>query len=93
MSPTIEVLETPEERMTTRYSDRKKTACKVTLSSGNRVGEGLVLDVTVPGVKLRPGFPWNQVRTSSCECFLIRNAPLCALTSASCAGPTTGRRG
>ena len=35
--------------MKTRYSARKATTCKVTLSCGARVGEGQILDLTVPG--------------------------------------------
>jgi hypothetical protein len=43
--------------MTTRYSDRKKTTCKVTLSSGSRVGEGSIMDMAVPGCQLETAFP------------------------------------
>ena len=46
-----------EENVTPRYSDRKKTTCKVTLSSGSRVGEGSVVDMTVPGCQLETAFP------------------------------------
>ena len=48
--------------MTPRYSDRKKTTCKVTLSCGARVGEGQIQDLTVPGCLLETAFPleWGQ---------------------------------
>ncbi len=38
--------------MKTRYSARKNATCKVTLSCGGRVGEGSVVDLTVPGCQL-----------------------------------------
>ena len=76
MSPTIEVLETPEERITTRYSDRKKTACKVTLSSGNRVGEGLVLDVTVPGCQIETGVSLEPGQNVQLRVFLDPKRPM-----------------
>ncbi len=38
--------------MKTRYSARKNATCKVTLSCGERVGEGSVVDLTVPGCQL-----------------------------------------
>ena len=57
MPPTIEVLDSEEKRITLRYSDRKKATCKVTLSSGSRVGEGSVVDMTVPGCQLATAFP------------------------------------
>ena len=38
--------------MKTRYSERKKATCKVILSCGARVGEGSVVDLTVPGCQL-----------------------------------------
>ena len=50
-------------RVKTRYSARKATTCKVTLSCGARIGEGQVLDLTVPGclletaLVLEPGQP------------------------------------
>jgi hypothetical protein len=36
----------------TRYSERKKATCKVSLSCGARVGEGHLIDLTVPGCRL-----------------------------------------
>ena len=38
--------------MKTRYSERKKATCKVSLSCGARVGEGHLIDLTVPGCRL-----------------------------------------
>jgi len=43
-----------------RYSERKATSAKVTLSAGPRVGEGLVLDVTVPGCLLQTAMPLKR---------------------------------
>ena len=43
--------------MKPRYSVRKVTTCKVTLSCGPRVGEGTVTDLTVPGCQLHTAFP------------------------------------
>jgi hypothetical protein len=43
--------------MKPRYSARKATTCKVTLSCGARIGEGQVLDLTVPGCQLMTAFP------------------------------------
>ncbi len=38
--------------MKPRYSDRKSATCKVTLSAGARVGDGHLIDLTVPGCQL-----------------------------------------
>ena len=38
--------------MKSRYSDRKHTTCKATLSCDGRVGEGHLIDLTVPGCQL-----------------------------------------
>ncbi len=43
--------------MKKRYSPRKATTCKVSLTSGARVGEGSVLDLTVPGCRVATAFP------------------------------------
>lgn len=43
--------------MNPRYSERKLTSAKVTLSAGPRVGEGQVLDLTVPGCLLETKVP------------------------------------
>ncbi len=53
--------------MTPRYRDRKKTMCKVILSSGSRMGEGSMLGMTVSGcqlglpVRTRPNCPASSV--------------------------------
>jgi hypothetical protein len=39
--------------VTPRYSDRKITTCKVTLSCGARVGDGHMINLTVPGCQLQ----------------------------------------
>lgn len=39
--------------MNPRYSERKATSAKVTLSAGARVGEGQMVDLTVPGCLLQ----------------------------------------
>ncbi len=38
--------------MKVRYSERKKATCKVSLSCGARIGEGHLMDLTVPGCRL-----------------------------------------
>ena len=43
-----------------RYSERKPTLAKVTLSIGPRVGEGQVLDLTVPGCLLQTAMPLER---------------------------------
>ena len=43
-----------------RYSERKPTSAKVTLSAGPRVGEGQVLDLTVPGCLLQTAMPLER---------------------------------
>ncbi|QOJ36877.1 MAG: PilZ domain-containing protein [Nitrospira sp.] len=43
-----------------RYSERKPTTAKVTLSAGPRVGEGQVLDLTVPGCLLQTAMPLER---------------------------------
>ncbi len=46
--------------MNPRYSERKDTSAKVTLSVGPRVGEGQVLDLTVPGCLLQTAMPLER---------------------------------
>lgn len=43
-----------------RYSERKPASAKVTLSAGPRVGEGQVLDLTVPGCLLQTAMPLER---------------------------------
>lgn len=43
-----------------RYSKRKPTSPRVTLSAGPRVGEGQVLDLTVPGCLLQTATPLER---------------------------------
>ena len=42
--------------MKPRYSDRKQTTCKATVSCDGRVGEGHLVDPTVPGCQLETTF-------------------------------------
>ena len=46
--------------MQPRYSERNPTSAKVTLSAGPRVGEGLMLDLTVPGCLLQTAMPLER---------------------------------
>ena len=62
--------------MKPRYSDRKKTTCKVTLSSGSRVGEGSMLDMTVPGCQLQTGFPLEPGQIVQLRVFLDPKRPM-----------------
>lgn len=62
--------------MTLRYSDRKKTTCKVTLSSGSRVAEGSVVDMTVPGCQLETAFPLEPGQSVQLRVHLDNNRPM-----------------
>lgn len=62
--------------MKPRYSDRKKTTCKVTLSSGSRVGEGSVLDMTVPGCQLETTFPLEPGQSVQLRVHLDKTRPM-----------------
>ncbi len=46
--------------MNPRYSERKATSAKVTLSVGTRVGDGQMLDLTVPGCLLQTAMPLER---------------------------------
>lgn len=46
--------------MQSRYSERKTTSASVPLSAGTRVGEGQMLDRTVPGCLLRTAMPLDR---------------------------------
>ena len=62
--------------MTTRYSARKATSCKVTLSSGARVGDGSVLDLTVPGCQLETAFPLEPGQSVQLRVHLDQRRPM-----------------
>ena len=62
--------------MTLRYSDRKKTTCKVTLSCGARVGEGQVLDMTVPGCLLETAVQLERGQTVQLRIYLDKQRPM-----------------
>ena len=76
MFDAIEVLNLEEDRMAPRYSDRKKTTCKVTLSSGSRVGEGTVLDMTVPGCQLQTVFSLEPGQCVQLRVHLDKHRPM-----------------
>ena len=62
--------------MKTRYSARKATTCKVTLSSGARVGEGSVLDCSVPGCLIETGFSLEPGQSVQLRVYLDAKRPL-----------------
>ena len=62
--------------MTKRYSLRKATTCKVTLSCGTRVGEGLVVDLTVPGCRLATTFPLEPGQSVQLRVHLDHKRPM-----------------
>lgn len=62
--------------MTRRYSDRKKTTCKVTLSCGPRVGEGQVLDLTVPGCLLETALGLERGQPVQLRLSLDKHRPM-----------------
>lgn len=62
--------------MTPRYSDRKQTTCKVTLSSGARVGEGQVLDMTVPGCLLETAVLLEAGQSVQLRIYLDKQRPM-----------------
>ena len=62
--------------MRTRYSVRKKTTGKVTLSCGARVGEGAVVDVTVPGCQLETPFPLEPGQSVQLRVYLDSIRPM-----------------
>jgi hypothetical protein len=62
--------------VTPRYSDRKKTTCKVTLSCGARVGEGQVLDLTVPGCQLETAVVLEPGQPVQLRVYLDKHRPM-----------------
>ena len=62
--------------MTPRYSDRKKTTCKVTLSCGARVGEGQVLDLTVPGCLLETAVVLERGQAVQLRIYMDKHRPM-----------------
>jgi hypothetical protein len=63
--------------VTPRYSDRKKATCKVTLSCGARVGDGQVLDLTVPGCLLETALVLERGQTVQLRMYLDQQRPMC----------------
>ena len=62
--------------MTPRFSARKATSCKVTLSCGDRVGEGVALDLTVPGCQLATAFPLEVGQSVQLRVHLDNKRPM-----------------
>ena len=62
--------------MKPRYSVRKATSCKVTLSCGDRVGEGVALDLTIPGCQLATAFPLEVGQSVQLRVHLDTKRPI-----------------
>ncbi len=62
--------------MKTRYSDRKKTTCKATLSCGARVGEGQILDLTVPGCLIETAVLLESGQPVQLRVYLDKHRPM-----------------
>ncbi|MGC3975897.1 MAG: PilZ domain-containing protein [Nitrospira sp.] len=62
--------------MNPRYSERKPTSAKVTLSAGPRVGEGQVLDMTVPGCLLQTTMPLERGQDVQLLMYLDQIRPM-----------------
>jgi hypothetical protein len=75
-----------------RYCLRKATSCKVTLSSGTRVGEGSVVDLTVPGCLIETGLALEPGQSVQLRGTLTPNAP-CVSIWAWCGGRKTTKSG
>ena len=65
-----------EADVTTRYSVRKATTCKVTLSCGARVGEGQVLDLAVPGCLLETALVLERGQSVQLRVYLDKHRPM-----------------
>jgi hypothetical protein len=59
-----------------RYSPRKATTGKVTLSSGARVGEGAVVDLTVPGCLIETGLALEPGQIVQLRVYLDPKRPM-----------------
>ena len=62
--------------MTPRYSDRKKTICKVTLSCGAKVSEGAILNLTVPGCLLETTLQLEPGQVVQLRVYLEKHRPM-----------------
>ena len=62
--------------MTPRYSARKSTTCKVTLSCGARVGEGQIVDLTVPGCLLETSVVLERGQAVQLRIYLDKHRPM-----------------
>jgi hypothetical protein len=64
--------------VTSRYRERKKATCKAALSSGARVEEGHIVDLTVPGCLNETAVVLEVGKPFSCVCTWTNTRP-CAL--------------
>ncbi|MBA3753494.1 MAG: PilZ domain-containing protein [Nitrospira sp.] len=62
--------------MKPRYSQRKATTCKVSLSSGGRVADASLLDLTVPGCQLETAFPLEPGQSVQLQVHLDGKRPM-----------------
>ncbi len=62
--------------MIQRYSNRKLTTCKATLSCGGRVGEGHLLDLTVPGCLLETALLLERGQPVQLRVYLDKHRPM-----------------
>ncbi len=62
--------------MTPRYSARKSTTCKVTLSCGARVGDGQIVDLTVPGCLLETAVVLERGQAVQLRIHLDKHRPM-----------------
>jgi hypothetical protein len=65
-----------EVDVTPRYSRRKVTTCKVSLSSGARVGDGSLVDLTVPGCQFETAFPLEPGQSVQLRMHLDAKRPM-----------------
>lgn len=62
--------------MTPRYSERKPVSAKVTICCGPRIGEGQVLDLTVPGCLLQTAMPLESGQSVQLAVYLDQLRPM-----------------
>ncbi len=66
-----------EAPVTPRYSDRKQTTCKATVSCDGRVGEGRLVDLTVPGCQLESTLVLEPGQCVQVRLHLDHRTPMC----------------
>ena len=69
-------MESKEALVIPRYSDRKKATCKATLSSGARVGEGHIVDLTVPGCLIETSVALERGQAVQLRIYLDKHRPM-----------------